>query len=81
MVNNLWLYYDKTEDTIVKLIEDLTDTDNIPVLDFNPSKRINHADIIYRDEGDLVSWTDGNTTPKEANVATILAGTYGVIQK
>ncbi len=77
---NLWLYYDHLNDTIVKLIEDLTDTDNIPVLDFDPSFRINHADIIYRDEGDLVSWTDGHRTPKEANVDVILAGTYGVIQ-
>lgn len=77
---NLWLYYDANTDTIIKLIEDLTDTGNISVLDFNPSFRINHADIIYRDEGDLVSWTDGHSTPKEANVQTIIDGTYGVIQ-
>lgn len=56
---NLWLYYDKTNDTIVKILEDLTDTGNVPVLDFNPSKRINHIDIIYRDnEGDLQFCTD-----------------------
>ncbi len=78
--NNLWLYYDKTNDTIIKLIEDLTDTNNIPVLDFDPSFRINHSDIVYRDEGDLVSWTDGHTTPKEANIDFILGGVYGVIQ-
>jgi len=36
--NNLWLYYDKATNTIIKLIEDLTDTNNIPVLDFDPSK-------------------------------------------
>lgn len=78
---NLWLYYDKTNDTIVKILEDLTDTGNVPVLDFNPSKRINHIDIIYRDnEGDLQFWTDGNTTPKCANVQTILDGTYGTVK-
>jgi len=77
---HLWLYYDKTTDTIVKIIQDLVDTDNIPVLNFDPSKRINHIDIIYRDEGDLIFWTDGNTTPKCANVQTILDGTYGVIK-
>ena len=79
--NNLWLYYDKNTDTITKILEDLTDTDNIPVLDFNPSKKINHIDIFYRDdEGDLVFWTDGNTTPKCANVQTLLDGTYSTIK-
>jgi hypothetical protein len=78
---DLILYYDKTTDTIVKLIENLTDTGGENVLDFNPSKRINHIDLIYRDEGDFLSWTDGNSTPKEINVTTILVGTYGVIQK
>ncbi len=77
---NLWLYYDANTDTITKLIEDLTDTAGLVVLGFNPSYKINHSDIIYRDEGDLVSWTDGYTTPKEANVQTIIDGTYGVIQ-
>lgn len=78
---NLWLYYDATENTIVKLVEDLTDTDNIPVLDLNPSKRINHVDIIYRDdEGDLVFFTDGHTTPKEANVKFLLEGKYSTIK-
>jgi hypothetical protein len=68
---DLILYYDKTTDTIVKLIENLTDTGGENVLDFNPSKRINHIDLIYRDEGDFLSWTDGWVTPKEANVQTI----------
>lgn len=79
--NNLWLYYDKNTDTIVKVLEDLTDTNNIPVLAFNPSKKINHIDIFYReDEGDLIFWTDGNTSPKCANVQTILNGTYSTIK-
>lgn len=78
---NLWLYYDRNTNTVIKLIEDLTDTDNIPVLDFDPSKKINHVDIIYRDvEGDMVFWTDGNTTPKKANVKNIIDNEYTVIK-
>lgn len=78
---NLWLYYDRNTNTVIKLIEDLTDTDNIPVLDFDPSKKINHVDIIYRDdEGDMVFWTDGNTTPKKANVKNIIDNAYTVIK-
>ena len=78
---NLWLYYDKTNDTITKILEDLVDTGGVAVLGFNPSNKINHYEIIYRDEeGDLHFWTDGNTTPKCANVQTILNGTYGTIK-
>lgn len=76
-----WLYLNKTTSLITKLIEDLTDTDNIPVLDFNPSKKINHVRIIYRDdEGDMIFWTDGNTTPKKANVQNIEDAVYTVIK-
>jgi len=68
---DLVLYYSRDNDTIVKLIENTTDTDG-DILNFNPSKKINHIDIIYRDtDGDLLYWTDGNTTPKKINVSTI----------
>lgn len=79
---NLWLYYDKTNDTIVKVLEDLTDTGGEAVLNFNPSKRILNAEYIYRSEseGDLVLWTDGNTTPKCANRKLLLSGEYGDIK-
>lgn len=75
-------YYDASANTITALIEDLTDTGGEPVLNFNPSKRINHVDIIYRDdEGDLLFWTDGNTTPKKINVPRIENGDYSVIKE
>jgi hypothetical protein len=77
---HLILMYSRTTDSITKIIANLTDTSGVDVLQFNPSKKINHIDIVYRDEGDLLSWTDGNTSPKEINVTTILAGTYGAIQ-
>lgn len=79
--HNLWLYYDGGLNTITKILEDLTDTGGIAVLNFNPSKKINHIDVINRDDdGDLVFWTDGNTTPKCANVTRILNGTYTTVK-
>lgn len=73
-------YYDLNTETIVVLIEDLTDTGGIPVLNFDPSWRINHIDIIYRDEdGDLFFWTDGLNPPSKINVKTAENGDYGII--
>lgn len=79
---HLWLYYDRTNDEIVKVLEDLVDTDGEAVLDFNPSKKINHIRYIFRSasEGDLVLWTDGNTTPKCANRKLLLDGEYTTIK-
>src|ERR1700733_4237319 len=37
---HLILYYDGDSDTILKLIQNLTDTDGVNVLNFNPSYRI-----------------------------------------
>ena len=73
-------YYDRTTNSIVLVMEDLTDTDGIGVLNFDPSWRINHIDIVYRDdEGDLLFWTDGLNPPSKINVKTALTGGYGVI--
>ena len=73
-------YYDLNTETIIILIEDLTDTNDVPVLKFNPSWRINHIDIVYRDEGgDLLFWTDGLNPPSKINVETAQNGGYGTI--
>lgn len=72
------LYYDKSLNTIVKVFENLTDSGNVDILHFNPSWRINHIDIIYRDEGDLLFWTDGLNPPRKINVLTATTGGYGV---
>lgn len=73
-------YYDGNTNSIIVVMEDLTNTDGIPVLKFDPSFRINHIDIIYRDEeGDLLYWTDGLNPPRKINVKTALNGDYGVI--
>lgn len=73
-------YYDASLDTIVIVMENLTDTGGENVLNFNASFRINHIDIIYRDlQGDLLFWTDGKNPPRKINVKTATTGGYGVI--
>jgi hypothetical protein len=73
-------YYDLNTETIIVLVEDISDTNGIPVLNFNPDWRINHIDIIYRDEdGDLLFWTDGLNAPSKINVKTAENGNYGTI--
>ncbi len=72
--NNLHtiLYYDITTSTTVKILESVTNTlNNVDILKFNPSYKINHIDIIYRDEGDLIFWNDGLNTPCELDVTFI----------
>jgi len=72
------LYYDRSNGTIVKVFENLTDSGSVDILNLNPSYKINHIDIIHRDEGDLLSWTDGLNPPRKINVLTATAGGYGV---
>jgi len=71
------LYYDRSNNTINKLLINLTDTSGIDILNFNPSYKINHIDIIYRDEGDLLFWTDGLNRPMVLNVQDAIDEVYG----
>jgi hypothetical protein len=78
---DLWLYYDADNDTIVQIMENITDTGGDDVLGFDPSWRINHIDIIYSDtNGDLVWYTDGLNTPRKFNVSHLVGGSYTVIK-
>ena len=73
-------YYDATANVIVKVIKNLTDTGDVNVLNFDIDYKINHIDIIYRDEdGDLLYWTDGLNPPRKVNVKTATTGGYGTI--
>ena len=76
---HLICYYDGVTGTIVKVLQSRTDSDDEDILQFDPSYRINHVDKVYRDEGDLLSWTDGNVSPKEINEGAI--GGYGVVEE
>lgn len=71
--NHYIVYWDKSANTVVTLIRDLTDTNGVPVLKFDPSYRINHVDIINIDDtGDLMFWTDGLNPPRKINVLTAI---------
>lgn len=72
------IYYNNPTSTFVKLIINKTDSGDVDILGFNPSYRINHVDVLYReeDEGDLLFWTDGLNPPSELNALTAQNGLY-----
>jgi hypothetical protein len=72
--NHLIIYLDFSTQTFTKLIENKTDSNGVDILNFNPSYRINHIDIIYRDAGDLLYWTDNLNPPSKINVSTFAGG-------
>ena len=72
------LYYDRGLNSIVKVFENKTDSGGVDILHWNPSYRINHIDIIHRDEGDLFCFTDGINEPRKLNILTATTGGYGV---
>lgn len=66
------LLYTRSSGVISKLMENLTDTNNVDVLMFGRYNKITHIDIVYNDEdGDLVYWTDAINLPRKINVSTI----------
>ena len=79
--NHSILIFNKTARTVQKLLEDITDTGNLSILNFDLNRKITGIDILYRDsdEGDILSWTDGVTSPKEAIIDKLLNGDYGVV--
>jgi hypothetical protein len=76
------IIFDRTTRTRTKLIENITDTNGVDVLQFTRYNKIIHCDIIYRDEseGDLLFWTDGNVSPRKINVKHIQDGDYTYIK-
>lgn len=74
---HLICYYDGNNNSFVKLFISKTDSDSVDILAWNPSYRINHIDIIYRDEGDLVFWTEGLNRPMFINETDARNGLYG----
>lgn len=78
---DLIVYYNRDTNYVQPLIENILDTRGEDVLDFDPSFKINHIDIIYNDTyGDLLSWTDGKNVPRKINVSHILNGDYSTIK-
>ena len=66
------LYYDANKNYVVKVLENMTDTGQVDILEFNPSFKITSINVLYRDfEGDLLFFSDGNVDPKCINVSAI----------
>ena len=66
---NSIIYYDLSNNTVVKVLESKTDSDGIDILNFNPSYKVTSVNMFYRDdEGDLLFFNDGYNPPKYINV-------------
>lgn len=75
-------YYNAGTDQHVKIFQNITDSGGFDILHFDPSYRINHVDIIYRDDdGDLVTWCTGNATPKCLNEKRIRNSEYPILKE
>lgn len=76
------LIYDNTTRTKTKLIENLTDSGGVDILQFTRYNKIIHIPIIPRsdNEGDLLFWTDGNVSLRKLNVKHIQDSIYGVLK-
>lgn len=74
------LNYNNVTRTTTKILENLTDTDFVDILAFNRYKKIIHIEIVHRDEGDLLYWTDGNVSPKGAIIDKLEDGDYGTVE-
>ena len=66
---NSIIYYDLSNNTVVKVLESKTDSDGIDILNFNPSYKVTSVNLFYRDdEGDLLFFNDGFNPPKYINI-------------
>jgi len=66
--NHSILYFNGDTFLVTKLLENLTDTGGVDILNFNPSKKIFNVNIIHRDEGDLLFFIDCLGRPSYMNV-------------
>ena len=66
---NTILYYSIDTNSITKVLESKTDSDEIDILNFNPSYKILSVNLYYRDdEGDILFFNDGYNPPRSINV-------------
>lgn len=78
---NSVLYYSNTTRTITKILQSVTDSGGTDILRFSQYSKINGVNVIHRDEGDLLFWTDGQAPPRKINIQRLIAGTYGTVEE
>ena len=74
---NSILYYDLNSGLITTVLKSKTDSNNIDILNFNPSYKVLSINIFYRDiEGDILFFNDGYNPPKSINVKNIYGSNW-----
>lgn len=74
---NTILYYDLNTGSITTVLKSKTDSNNIDILNFNPSYKVLSINIFYRDiEGDILFFNDGYNPPKSINVKNIYGSNW-----
>lgn len=68
--------YDLTLRTATKVLENLTDTDDVDILGFTLNEKITGINIFNRDEGDFLFFLDSLGRPTFLNLTLFKAGTY-----
>ena len=74
---NSIIYYDLNSQSITTVLKSKTDSNNIDILNFNPSYKVLSINIFYRDiEGDILFFNDGYNPPKSLNVKNIYGSNW-----
>lgn len=67
-------YNDLATNIVYKVIQSITDSNGVDILNWNPSYKIVHINIIYRDSGDLFYFNDGGwNDPRCININAAFA--------
>ncbi len=77
--NHVIAKYSNATRVISKVLENLTDTGNVDILEFTRFAKIIHVEVVHRDEGDLLYWVSSNTQPKGLIITKVEDGDYGVV--
>ena len=74
---NTILYYDLNTNAVVPVFVSKTQSNNIDILNFNPSYKVLSVNIFYRDlEGDILFFNDGFNQPKSLNVINLYGNNW-----
>lgn len=68
--------YDATSNTITKIFENLTDSNNVDILGFTENDKITSIAIYNREEGDLLYFLDSLGRPTVMDITKFKAGDY-----
>jgi len=68
--------FSKTNRTITKIFENLTDSGGDDILGFTENDKITSINILNREEGDLLFFLDSLGRPTKMDIALFKAGTY-----